>query len=206
MQLTRRDAIAAVAAGGFGAMIVGRSGSIEDSPEAASSGDVTLSDDEIETLMAATEFIYPSEVEATTSFVKAYTNTMGEERTRGMRDALDLVESAAQRTFGTEFRSLPVEKREALFRRLNVGRAGSKMHGGDAERIRYYVVNGPLYALFTTPKGSQLFGIENPIGYPGGHESYQPDKGEGWSGTWAGWPPSDGNGSQQPDEEEGAQS
>lgn len=180
MQLTRRDAVAALVAGGFSAMIVGGSGSVEDGPEAGSS-QVTLTDDEIETLVAATEFIYPSEVDAATSFVRTYTSAMGAERTRGMQETLDVIESASRRTFGTAFRSLPVEKREALFRRLNVDSVDPEMHGGDAERIRYYVVNGLLYALFTTPKGSELFGIQNPIGYPGGHESYQPDEGEGTS-------------------------
>ena len=177
MQLTRRDAVAALVAGGFSAMIVGGSGSVEDDPEATSSSEATLSDDEIEALVAATEFIYPSEVDVATSFVRTYTNVMGAERTRGMQESLDIVESAARRTFGKEFRALPVEKREALFRRLNVGSVDPKMHGGDAERVRYYVVNGLLYALFTTPKGSKLLGIQNPIGYPGGHESYQPDDG-----------------------------
>ena len=177
MQLTRRDAVAALAAGGFSAMLVGNSGSVEDGPGAESSSEVTLSDDDIETLMAATEFVYPSEVDAAMSFVRTYTNVMGTERTRGMQESLNIVDSAARRTFGKEFRALPVEKREALFRRLNVGSVDPKMDGGDAERIRYYVVNGLLYALFTTPKGSQLFGIENPIGYPGGHESYQPKEG-----------------------------
>jgi hypothetical protein len=28
-----------------------------------------------------------------------------------------------------------------------------------------------LYALFTSPTGSELVGIENPTGHPGGYES-----------------------------------
>jgi len=43
-------------------------------------------------------------------------------------------------------------------------------------RIRYHLVNGLLYALFTSPVGTRLFGIRNPIGYPGGY--YGSDRGE----------------------------
>jgi hypothetical protein len=39
--------------------------------------------------------------------------------------------------------------------------------------VRYYVVNELLYALYTSPTGGELVGIENPQGHPGGHESYQ---------------------------------
>ncbi|MEA5408870.1 hypothetical protein VB773_15715 [Haloarculaceae archaeon H-GB2-1] len=45
--------------------------------------------------------------------------------------------------------------------------------GTTAERVRYYLVNEPLYALYASPTGGTLVGIENPQGHPGGTESYQ---------------------------------
>jgi hypothetical protein len=50
--------------------------------------------------------------------------------------------------------------------------------GTDAGRVRYYVVNELLYALYASPTGGELVGIENPRGYPGGTASYRrgPDR------------------------------
>lgn len=55
---------------------------------------------------------------------------------------------------------------------LGVENAKSDSTGGIPSRVRYYLVNGLLYALFTTPKGSKLVGIDNPRGYPGGFATY----------------------------------
>jgi hypothetical protein len=45
--------------------------------------------------------------------------------------------------------------------------------GFSAERVRFYLVNELLYALYSSPTGGTLLGLENPQGYPGGSESYQ---------------------------------
>jgi hypothetical protein len=39
--------------------------------------------------------------------------------------------------------------------------------------VRYYVVNELLLALYASPTGGELVGIENPQGHPGGTASYQ---------------------------------
>jgi hypothetical protein len=56
---------------------------------------------------------------------------------------------------------------------MAVDRTGSSPNGNIPERIRYYVVNQLLYGLYTAPTGGRLLGIENPVGHPGGFESYQ---------------------------------
>jgi hypothetical protein len=45
--------------------------------------------------------------------------------------------------------------------------------GGDVARVRYYVVNELLFALYASPTGAELLGLENPQGHPGGLASYQ---------------------------------
>jgi len=45
--------------------------------------------------------------------------------------------------------------------------------GTAAERVRFFVVNELLLALYASPTGGELVGIENPQGYAGGAESYQ---------------------------------
>jgi hypothetical protein len=54
---------------------------------------------------------------------------------------------------------------------MGVQSAESDSGGGVPERIRYHLVNSLLYALFTSPMGSELVGISNPTGHPGGYES-----------------------------------
>jgi hypothetical protein len=45
--------------------------------------------------------------------------------------------------------------------------------GSDEQRVRYFVVNELLFALYASPTGGELVGIENPQGHPGGIQSYQ---------------------------------
>lgn len=171
MKLKRRDAIAALAAGGVGATALARTASRESSDDTVEASDLTES--ELSTLVAATEFLYPSEVSVEAGFVEAYTRRLSGARKRGLKDTIAGVETHARRRFGERFTALPVDDREALFRSMNVDKVSPNATGTLSARVRYYVVNGLLFALFTTPKGSALLGIENPVGHPGGYESYQ---------------------------------
>jgi hypothetical protein len=56
---------------------------------------------------------------------------------------------------------------------MGVGRVQSVSDGPLPSRITFHLVNTLLYALFSTPKGSALFGIRNPIGYGGGFATYR---------------------------------
>jgi hypothetical protein len=49
----------------------------------------------------------------------------------------------------------------------------SDPEGSDTEQMRFYLVNELLFALYTSPTGAKLAGIENPQGHPGGTTSYQ---------------------------------
>ena len=68
---------------------------------------------------------------------------------------------------------LPPADRDALLDQMSVDVADPDPDGVDRERVRYYVVNELLFALYATPTGGKLVGIENPQGYPGGTASYQ---------------------------------
>jgi hypothetical protein len=56
---------------------------------------------------------------------------------------------------------------------MGVHTADPDSEGTDPERVRFHVVNELLYALYTSPTGGELVGIENPQGYPGGTASYR---------------------------------
>jgi len=56
---------------------------------------------------------------------------------------------------------------------MSVDTADPVPDGDDVERVRYYVVNELLFALYSSPTGGELVGLENPRGNPGGLASYQ---------------------------------
>jgi hypothetical protein len=74
---------------------------------------------------------------------------------------------------GAAFADLDSAVRDRLLRDLGVETADPDPDGPISERVRYFVVNDLLFAFYSSPTGGRLVGIENPIGHPGGHESYQ---------------------------------
>jgi len=167
MKLTRRDAILAIAGGGlvgheaYGSEVGGASESTE------------LGDREIETLVSVSEVVYPSEVDATAAFVSAYVRRLRRGRRAEIRNAVGELDDRARSMYGTAFRSATPGERATLLRGLGVDAVQPRPEGTVAERVRYHVVNGLLYALFTSPKGSRLVGIEEPKGHPGGFAAYR---------------------------------
>ena len=89
------------------------------------------------------------------------------------REAVGIVEDRAQRWYGSEFDALDPDRRDQLLREMGVDTADEAPDGTDAERVRYYLVNDLLLALYASPTGGGLVGIENPQGHPGGTDSYQ---------------------------------
>lgn len=172
MELTRRDALAALAASGVavggGAVLVGRNdGDGSDEPAIG---------DDLDALVALAEVLYPSEVAGHADFVETY--VLGrlrarEEYRRGMADALADLDARAREWYGGEFASLTRGNRNALLAELGVETADPDPDGTTPERIRYYLVNDLLFAFYASPTGGELVGIENPQGYPGGIDSYQ---------------------------------
>lgn len=169
-RLTRRDALAALVAGGLGlggsAVIV--SEGVDDAPL---EGD--LGDDAMETLVAVAEAVYPSAVQVEDSFVSTYVRGLPSDRRAGMVEAVEALDDGARRLTGSQFAALPsASKRRSVLRRLGVDRARSAPDGTPPERILYHLVNSLLYALFSSPRGGDLVGIENPAGYPGGYGAF----------------------------------
>jgi hypothetical protein len=179
IMLTRRDGLRAGAVGlvGGGAVAAVKT-ALEKNPLAGGdsgpgSGESDtaseLTGSELSVLQATAEVVYPTEVEADESFFRGYVSRLGPERTEQIKRTVGALQAQAKSAYGRAFEQLSPERREALLRDLGVDRAHPNPEGTVATRVRYHIVNGLLYALFTNPKGSRLLGIENPLGYPGGY-------------------------------------
>ncbi|MFB6079487.1 MAG: gluconate 2-dehydrogenase subunit 3 family protein [Haloferacaceae archaeon] len=168
MKLTRRDVLAALAATGVAGGVETMARSSPDSPE--------VTDHEVATLVAVADVAYPDEVTGVASFVREYSvarvNDDPDYRT-GVRDAIGALDDAATDWFDGRYVDLDGETRAAALREVGALAADPDPRGVRGERIRYYVLNELLYALYTTPTGAGLAGLENPPGYPGGDTSYR---------------------------------
>lgn len=162
MELTRRDALAALAAMGASTGCLGTGG---DSVPSSTVPD----------MLAVAEVVYPDEVETSEEFIETYVigrAGLREEYLGSVSDTLGDLEDSTREIRGDGFGSFPVDERDALLRTFGVDTADPRPEGTLAERVRYYVVNELQYALYTTPVGGRLVGIENPIGHPGGTDTY----------------------------------
>jgi hypothetical protein len=186
MELTRRDAMAALAASG---VAVGTGALLQGNPFAggdSSGGDSartapedapdTTPEDRLATLLAVAEVAYPSEVSGVEEFVRTYALGRIEDRPdyrEGMVEALSTLDEYARSWHDADFRELDAGTRESVLDQMGVDTADPNPEGNDPDRVRYYLVNELLYALYASPTGGRLVGIENPQGHPGGTESYQ---------------------------------
>ncbi|WP_158056741.1 gluconate 2-dehydrogenase subunit 3 family protein [Halorussus halophilus] len=169
MELTRRDALAALAAAGA---TVGGVAVLEGNPFA----DDEEPEDRLETMLSVAEVVYPSEVSGVEEFVRTYALGRVEDRETyrdGIVAALDTLDEYAQTWHDSDFRNLSADTRASVLDEMGVDTADPDPAGDDLNRVRYYVVNELLYALYTSPTGGKLVGIENPQGHPGGTSSYQ---------------------------------
>lgn len=171
MELTRRDAL--VALGAVGAIGAGT----------AAVGVRDLGDGEsdendgrtLETLVAAAEVVYPSELSGTAAFVETFLEGRldRESHAAGLRDAVGELDELAAEWYDEEFAALSPDERDRLLREVGAHTAEEAPDGTTAERVRYYVVNELLLALYSSPTGGELVGLENPQGHPGGIDSYR---------------------------------
>ena len=178
MELTRRDAAAALAAlGAGGAVAFGADRVRRDAPDGPDRDPgPEPSDDRIRaTLVAAAAVVYPSDVSGIEGFLEGFLagRLDGSEHAAGLRNAVGDLDERADSWYGGRFASLPAAERDRLLREIGADTAEEDPDGTTAERIRYYVVNELLLALYASPTGGELVGIENPQGHPGGTESYQ---------------------------------
>ncbi len=169
MELTRRDALVALGAAGTAAGGAYAVSNLDYDEE-------PTAERVVERLPPVAEVVYPSEVDVTHDFLETYVVGRVDEREgylEGVIGALDTLDGYARRLNDEGFRDASVERRDQLLRQMGVDEAEPDPDGTDAERFRYYVVNELQYALYTSPVGGKLVGIENPVGYPGGTESYR---------------------------------
>jgi hypothetical protein len=174
MELTRRDAVLALAGGGLIASAA--------AVEGTTGNDATVSDDDLGTLVALAEVLYPSSVTVTDEFVETYVlgrQTVDDGYLTAIGEALDVVRGTSRRETGRAYAALDRGLRDEVLRATGADRAYPDPEGTAAQRVRFYVVDELLYAFYATPKGAGLAGNENPPGYPGGTEVYQQRPGQG---------------------------
>ncbi|MFC7019161.1 MULTISPECIES: gluconate 2-dehydrogenase subunit 3 family protein [Haloarcula] len=170
--LTRRDALKALGAAGI--TVAGGAAALTWDERAENEG--PLSTHDRETVHAVADVVYPSAVSGVREFVDGYLAGRVEadpERARGIADAVDALDDYATEWEDASFVALSPETREATLRGMGVAIADPDPHGDPRERVRYYLVNELQFALYSSPTGGRLVGIENPQGHPGGAESYQ---------------------------------
>ncbi|ELY65607.1 gluconate 2-dehydrogenase subunit 3 family protein [Natronococcus jeotgali] len=172
MELTRRDAVAALAAlgvGGGAALGVGRLGRDPDADGGVDAERIR------ETQVAAAAVVYPSEVSGTREFVETFLEGRLEQpaHAAALEEAVAELDDRAESWYGDAFAVLSVADRERVLEQVGADTADEDPDGTTAERIRYYVVNELLLALYASPTGGELVGLENPQGHAGGLETYR---------------------------------
>ncbi|WP_435363751.1 gluconate 2-dehydrogenase subunit 3 family protein [Haloarchaeobius sp. DYHT-AS-18] len=173
MELTRRDALAALASGG---VVVGSGAAALSQSDLREAEETVDAEVDVETLVAVAEVVYPSEAENVESFVRTYVagRTTGRPDYRtGVAEALSALDELARSWYDGPYTTLDQETRDSLLREVGVDAIDPDPGGSTAAQVRYFVVNELLYAFYTSPTGGELAGTENPIGHPGGTESYQ---------------------------------
>ncbi len=176
MRLTRRDIIAALAASGVA--IIGTKTAIHslDKDTKNQWKETPITKYKVKGMVAAAEVLYPSMVKNIEQFVTQYirgkTNN-NSEYVEEISDTFDYLNKYCKSWYDRNFASLNPSKRDEVFKNMNAGSVTPDPEGSDAQRVRYYIVNELLFALYTTPTGSELLGLENPPGHPGGLTSYQ---------------------------------
>lgn len=186
MELTRRDALAALSAVGAtvgGSVLAARfdppradNGSGADPAGDDTGTEVSLSTDLLDLLDAVAEVVYPDGVGERRAFVDSYVVSRVTDRPayrEGLREAAAQLDAVARDWHGAPYADLDVDTRDRILRNLGVETADPDPEGPLTDRVRFYIVNDLLFAFYSSPTGGRLVGIENPIGHPGGTESYQ---------------------------------
>lgn len=178
MELTRRDALAALAASGtlLGGTIAHtappRSTPSTPTQEAT---DTSLDPHYLDTTIDIAAVIYPSQVTGLRDFVTTYLNGRLDDAdyTTGFTATIDRLDELSTDWYQAKYVDLTPANQETMLHETGAATADPAPSGTPGSRIRYYLVNELLYALYTSPTGGRLVGIENPQGYPGGITTYQ---------------------------------
>lgn len=173
MELTRRDAVRAlVVGGGLGASGIAVA-EMRDATTDHAANDTEFESDHIKTAVAVGEVVYPTAVSGINEFVEEYLRALPTGKKGKIASVLDSFHAHIQSRHTVQFWNMPIRGRKAALRDLGVTRVSPAATGTLPELVRYHIINQLLYGLFTVPKGSELVGISNPVGYPGGYQSYQ---------------------------------
>lgn len=188
MELTRRDAlVAAVGAGAGlsgGAVLAAEQSERSETPSVTASAATATAEPGSEgdhdrssistTFVAVARAIYPSGIDGIESFVGTYLAERSEDRTsRAAKETARELDALADGYHDASIATLDPEAVERLLREIGADTASADPSGTIAQRVRYHVVNELQYALYASPTGGALVGIENPIGHSGGIASYQ---------------------------------
>lgn len=176
MKLTRRDATVALATlGATGAGVLGGR-RLRGGRESPPADDSVPDDDTVKAaLIAVAAVVYPDGVSGVDEFVEGFLEgrLARSPHADGMRSAVADLEELARAWYDAPVTELSINARDGLLREIGADSADEDPSGTTAERVRYYVVNELLLALYASPTGGELVGIENPQGYPGGTDSYR---------------------------------
>lgn len=134
------------------------------------------SEDHIDALTAIAGAVYPSDVSVESSFIESHVFGRVEpepDHFENLVTAIEAVDDYARARFGGGVTDLSAGRRRQVLQSMGVTTVHPTDDGTTAEQVRFYVVNELLYALFTSPVGGELLGVDNPPGHPGGREAYQ---------------------------------
>jgi hypothetical protein len=173
-ELTRRDALAALATVGVAAGATALTwDSLGDAPD---DGTAQLTDHDRDLLDAVAGAVYPSEISGVSEFVETY--VVGRlkndpDRLDGVVSGVRYVDNYAEEWYDTPYLDLSADRRETALKAMGAGVTDPDPDGSAVGQVRFYVINELLYALYSSPTGGELLGLENPQGHPGGTDSYQ---------------------------------
>lgn len=185
MQLSRRDALVALSAAsvgslaGCGAPVAGddpNDSAAADDTERGAQGDGAVGDHELATLVAVARTVYPSAVGGVDEFVRTYIDrrVAGDGAyARGVAEAVATLDDYAERLYETQYADLESADSAEALDVMSVDGVTPDPDGTDPQRVRHYLVNELLFALYASPTGASLAGLENPPGHPGGTQSYR---------------------------------
>lgn len=132
----------------------------------------SLSRRHLEGLLTIADVVHPSEPDQFETILTGYVTGLTDSRKRVLLGTLAELDQVSYSQLGIPFRSLSASEATLLLKALGVDRVQSSPQGPLAERIRFHLVNSVLYAVLTDPVGTNVLGIDNPVGHPGGFSSY----------------------------------
>ncbi|ERG88203.1 MAG: hypothetical protein J07HX5_00346 [halophilic archaeon J07HX5] len=170
MELTRRDAMAALAAIGVAGGVTLGAGRLDTETTVEQNEHNRLRT----TMVAVATVVYPNEVSGVPAFVNGVLDGRLEDtdHAAGIQQTVAELNDRAVAWYGGPVPELSTSECDSLLREVGADTADEDPNGTTAEQVRYYVINELLFALYASPTGGKLVGIENPQGYPGGTASY----------------------------------